>query len=501
MATHDIALQNSQKIIWETTHPEVSPDLYNKDLAPTSRKDRSWSTFSICALWINDVHNLGNYSFAIGLLSLGMNGTELALSLGLGSIFLFVLLSLSGYMGVKTGVPFPVLCRISFGIRGAHFPALVRGLVATVWFGIQTYLASIVLTIMLTTLWPSLKPLTEPHVLGLSHLGWISFLLLWITQLGIACYGMEAIRRYEAFSGPLILITFISLAGWIAYASGGHFVWPSPHSSQPVEAWKRIAGAAVLWVAVYGTFILSFCDFTRHAKSFGAVIRGNFWGLPINIMIFTAIALSITGGQLAIDGELIKGPTDIVSKIPYTPALILACLSLLMLTIAVNLMANFVAAAYAFTNYFPNVLTFRSATVITAIVGLVILPWNLYNSPNVIMVFLNGIGLILGPIFGVIATDYWFIRLGKIDVVALYSDAKAEPYFYTNGFNVRAIGSVSVAGFLCLLIELAPALGGLANISWLLGAITAALIYALISPRQTTSTERDGEAIAVSSKH
>jgi NCS1 family nucleobase:cation symporter-1 len=43
---------------------------------------------------------------------------------------------------VKTGVPFPVLARASFGTFGANAPALVRAIVACFWYGAQTSAAS-----------------------------------------------------------------------------------------------------------------------------------------------------------------------------------------------------------------------------------------------------------------------------------------------------------------------------------------------------------------------
>lgn len=92
--------------------------------------------------------------------------------------------NLSGYMGQKTGIPFPVMSRISFGVGGAQIPALIRGAVAIAWFGIQTYLASHVLNVLLITLHHPLVGLTENSFLGLSTLGWISFGFLWCVQIG-----------------------------------------------------------------------------------------------------------------------------------------------------------------------------------------------------------------------------------------------------------------------------------------------------------------------------
>ena len=67
------------------------------------------------------MHNIANYSFAIGLYALGLGGWQILLSLGIGAALVYFFMNLSGYMGQKTGVPFPVISRISFGIYGRRF--------------------------------------------------------------------------------------------------------------------------------------------------------------------------------------------------------------------------------------------------------------------------------------------------------------------------------------------------------------------------------------------
>ena len=158
--------------------PSISERLYNQDLAPTKRAGRRWSAYNIFTLWANDVHSLGNYAFAIGLFALGLGAWQILLSFLFGAAFLFLLLSLSGFMGEKLGVPFPVMSRIAFGIRGAQLAGVLRGGVAIVWFGIQTYLASVVLRVLLIALMPGLASLDQNSILGLSTLGWIAFVAL-----------------------------------------------------------------------------------------------------------------------------------------------------------------------------------------------------------------------------------------------------------------------------------------------------------------------------------
>ena len=117
-----------------------SPGLYNEDLAPA--KERNWGAFSIFNVWTSDVHSLWGYYLAASLFLLCGSFVNFLLAIGLGSLVIFFLMNLVGYAGEKTGVPYPVLARASFGVWGANLPALVRAVVACFWYGAQTAAAS-----------------------------------------------------------------------------------------------------------------------------------------------------------------------------------------------------------------------------------------------------------------------------------------------------------------------------------------------------------------------
>ena len=144
-----------------------------------------------------------------------------------------------------------------------------------------------------------------------------------------------------------------------------------------------------------------------------------------------------------------------------------------MLTIAVNLMANFVAPIYVLANLFPRHLNFRRAALVSAVIGLVILPWNLYNNPTVIVYFLGGLGAILGPLFGVIMADYWLIRKSKVNVPDLYTDDDTGDYHYRGGFNLRAIMALIPAAVIAVILALVPFFPPVAGFSWFIGAGSA----------------------------
>lgn len=480
---------------------DVSPKLYNADLAPTKRAGRRWSAYNIFTLWANDVHSLGNYAFAIGLFALGLGAWQILLAFLIGALLLFGLLSLSGFMGEKTGVPFPVMSRIAFGIHGAQIAAIVRGGVAIVWFGVQTYLASVVGRVMLVALFPSLASLDTNRFLGLSSLGWMTFLVLWVIQVVIVSFGMDMIRKYEAFAGPIILITMLSIAIWMFIQAGGSIALSTTQSLTGGAMWRQIFVGGALWVAIYGTFVLNFCDFTRSAKSRRAITKGNLFGIPINMLFFGCIVVVLAGAQFQINGQIIESPADIVKTIPNTFLLVMACLALLVLTVAVNLMANFVAPIYMLANLFPRHLNFRRAGVVSGLIGVVILPWNLYNNPGVIEYFLGGLGAILGPLFGVIMTDYWLIRKARINVPDLYRESPTADYHYRRGFNPRAIAALVPAAVIAIILALVPAFHVVSGFSWFFGAGLAAVFYFFLADRTRTCRDVSGESIAVPSVH
>jgi len=487
--------------------------LYNYDIAPSKKEGRTWSSYNIFALWANDVHSLGNYTFAIAMFALGLGAWQILLAMGFGSLFLLVLLTISGFVGYKVGVPFPVMSRISFGVRGAHIPALFRGGVAIAWFGIQTYLASLVCNILVLSLFPGASGMTQHKLLGLDYLGWICFAVLWVIQVIIACYGIEMVRKFEAYSGPIILVTFLAMAIAVVVQVHGHITWQpkatlggKPWALHGWDMWHEILAGASGWVAIYGTFVLNFCDFTRGAKSKRSIVLGNIAGIPVNTIFFGCIVVLLAGGRFTVDGTVIAGPEDVVHTFS-TPFLVLACLSLVILTVGVNLMANFVAPAYALTNIAPKKLDFRKSAIISGVIGFVILPWNLYNSPAVINYFLGGLGAVLGPLFGIVMADYWVLRKQRVNVPDLYTFDKNGDYHYSNGINKRAVialvpsALISIAFAFSGQIHSLSALSGYGPFSWFIAAGIAFVLYLVVADRSRTFRDVDGEAIAVQAHH
>jgi len=187
--------------------------LWNPDLAPTPLSRRTWSTYHIAALWIGMSVVITTYTLASGLMQQGMSWWQAMLTILLGNAIVLIPMILNAHAGTKYGVSFPVLCRASFGVRGANVPAILRALVACGWFGIQTWIGGLALDTLLRAAWPGWT--------GVPGNVWIAFALFWLAQVAIIVRGLEGIKKLEGWSAPLLLAGGALLLGWAIVRGGG----------------------------------------------------------------------------------------------------------------------------------------------------------------------------------------------------------------------------------------------------------------------------------------
>src|SRR3984893_1679070 len=261
----------------------ADPRLYNHDLAPTAPEGRTWGVFSLFAMWMSDVHSVGGYTFAASLFFLGLTGWQVLLSMLAGIMAVYFLMNLIGRPSLRYGIPFPVMARGSFGVIGANPPSIVRGVVGIVWYGVQTYFASKAVQVLVVTLSPSTAALTHNSIIGLSTLAWLSFLFMWFFQLVIFLSGMERIRRFIDFCGPVVYVVMFALAIWMLWQAGfsSLSLQLSPPAASNAATVGVMANAAMLIVAYLSALLLKLRYFACFGKDEAAMKMGNFLGLPV----------------------------------------------------------------------------------------------------------------------------------------------------------------------------------------------------------------------------
>jgi nucleobase:cation symporter-1, NCS1 family len=413
--------------------------LWNPDLAPTPLSRRTWSTYHIAALWIGMSVVITTYTLASGLMQQGMNWWQAMLTILLGNVIVLVPMILNAHAGTKYGVSFPVLCRASFGVTGANVPAILRALVACGWFGIQTWIGGLALNVLLTAAWPAWS--------GVASGIWISFAAFWLVQVWIIVKGLDGIKKLEGWSAPLLLGGGALLLLWAVRRGGGlaHVLDQSVRlQSGSTPFWQLFPSALTANVGYWATLSLNIPDFTRYARSQRSQALGQALGLPATMTAFAFIGVAVTSATMVVFGEAIWDPVELIARIGNLPAIIFGALVVMLAQLTTNMAANVVSPANDFSSLAPRHISYVTGGLITAAIGIVMMPWKLYaDAAAYIFTWLIGYSSLMGAIGGILIADYWVLRGRQLSTPDLFKvDGR---YAYANGVNPRAIAALVLA--------------------------------------------------------
>ncbi|MGY4956300.1 NCS1 family nucleobase:cation symporter-1 [Streptomyces nigrescens] len=465
----------------------------NADLRPVPLAERRWTTYNFAALWVGMAHNIPSWTLASGLVALGMDWKQAVLTIALANLVVLVPMLLTGHAGPKYGIPFPVLARASFGLRGANLPALVRAAVACCWFGIQTWIGGQGIYILLGKVfgggWAG-----ATEIAGYPWTLWLCFLVFWVVELAIIYRGMETLRRFENWAAPFVLVGALTLLGWMAAKAGGF----GPLLDQPStlgwgeDFWPVFFPSLMGMIGFWATLSLNIPDFTRFGAGQRAQVWGQSLGLPTTMTAFALLSVLVTSGSQAVYGAPIWDPVALAGKADNVFGLLFALVTVLIATISVNIAANVVSPAYDLAHLAPKFINFRTGALITGVIGVIILPWKLTATPELyIFTWLGVVGGLLGTVAGILIADYWIIRRTVLDLADLYRPG--GHYWYTAGWNWRAVLAFVIGGLLAVggsyshpgkgpfpTDGLLPFLKPLADYGWAVGLATALALYTVL---------------------
>ena len=462
--------------------------LHNDSLAPVPKEKQTWGWFEIFNIWANDIQSLFGYTLVASLfISYGVSGWTAFSGLICAGLFVMFLVNLSGNAGQAHGIPYPVLARASMGVRGSKLPAILRAIVAVFWYGVQTYFASTALTLLINTI---IGGSGGAEFLGISIIGWISFVIVWAFQIWIFSKGMEWVSIFLNVAGPFVYAVMIGLLivlwqksdGQLLSAAQTIFANPDATASTEFKGFIAIVGTMISYFAAV---MINFSDFSRYTKSRSAMVMGNLTGLPLNMIIFSSLALLITAGAAVIYGEKLTNPTDIVERTDSALLSIVAAITFFAATVGINLVANFIPAVNGIANLAPSKINFHRAGLITSGFAFIIGGlWVSFISEVGISGFVNTLGATLAPLYGIMIADYYLVKHQKLDVDDLYSNDKNAKYAYKNGWNDKALIAFAIAGVFSISTVWVDALSVLSGYAWVIGAILGGVIYKLLSAKE-----------------
>jgi nucleobase:cation symporter-1, NCS1 family len=456
--------------------------LYNEDLAPLPPEKRKWGAFEIFNVWNNDIQSLFGYSLAASLfITYGLNGWAVFAAIVIAGFFVMLLVNLTGRPSVKYGVPYPVMARPSMGVYGARFPALIRGIVAIFWYGVQTYFASTAVALLLNTL---LGIEGGATFLGMTAIGWLSYLIVCVFQVALFMRGIDWVGKFLNWAGPFVYIVMIALCLVIWWKAGNSIfgalgtIFEGAEATDPrgpVAAFFAIIGTMI---AYFAAVVINFGDFSRFVRSESAMRTGNFWGLPVSMAFFSFIALFVTAGTVVLFGEQLINPADIVDRVDNVLLTVIAAFTFFAATVGINLVANFIPPAYDIANLNPQKISAKMGGVITAVIAFFIgALWLPVISTIGIAGFVDTLGAVLAPLYGILVADYYLVRRQHVSVDDMFSSDPGGPYYYSKGWNRKAIAAFGIAAIFSVATVWVPALAQLSGYGWVIGAVLGGMLH------------------------
>ena len=251
-------------------------------------------------------------------------------------------------------------------------------------------------------------------------------------------------------------------------------------------------------VTVIGTFfayfsilIVNFGDYSRYVKNKNELIKGNL-SLLLNFILLSLFSILIVIGSdiilaknnIPIESILVN-PTDIIGKLNNTFLTVIVIIFILTATASTNLIANYIPSQNTLINLLPSRLNLKSSgmTILffSFFVGALWLP---FLSQIGVLSFVDTLGSLFGPIFGIIVADFFLVRKLKINSNDLFTANSDSVYYYSNGWQYKGLYSLLIGFIFSASTIWNINLNFLQSFSWIIGALMSFIVYYLLASKQ-----------------
>ncbi|RFU31857.1 hypothetical protein B7463_g4480, partial [Scytalidium lignicola] len=482
--------------------------LYNHDLKPVEPARRQWGAWNFVGFWIADSFNINTWMISSSMIvpPSGLSWWQSWICVWLGYTIAACFVCLTGRIGAKYHISFPVVSRASFGIWGALWPVFNRAAMACIWFGVQAWLGGSCIKLMILAIWPSYKnvPNGIPNS-GTTTTDFVAFLIFWLLSLPAIWFPVHKIRHLFTVKAYIVPVAGVAFFIWaVVRAKGLGPIVKQPNTSHGSQlAWGIILGIMSA-IANFATLIVNDPDFARFARKPRDTLWSQLITIPCGFAITSFIGVIVSSSSTVIfHGDPIWNPLDLLQSFldegtsRNRAGVFFIAFAFGLAQLGTNIAANSVSAGTDMTALLPRYINIRRGGYVCATVGLVMCPWNLLSTANKFTTYLSAYSVFLSSIAGVIISDYYFVRKGYLRVKDLYSARKVSPYYYTAGIHWRGYMAY-IAGILINIVGFVGAVGKdvpigatyIYNLNFFCGFIVASGVYWLlckISPIDATS--------------
>ncbi|KAI0699509.1 NCS1 nucleoside transporter family [Cerioporus squamosus] len=481
----------------------------NRDIVPLPPSRRTWGAWSYVGFWLLIGFNISGWTAASSLLGLGLNVWQAMISVIIGQLIVGCAVVANGFVGAEWHVGFPMYNRFVWGVFGNFFPLLIRILLSVVWYGVQLVFGGKSVKVVIGAIWPSFYTLhnTLPENAGIGLNDLIGILIFALISFPLLFIPPEHFRK-PFFCGSIVMIVAVfSIFVWALAKEGG--CGPLLNHPSELSGVEPLSGGSKLgWAMAYGVSstigstsggILGQSDFTRFAAYPRAQIISQLLMVPLSTVIISLVGVIVTScaaGFYPNDG-LLWTPYDLLPVIQARggPGARAACFfagcAFVISQFGINIPGNAIAGGIDLSGLLPTYINIRRGAFLTAVLGLAICPWKLLTGTSVFLTILSSFSVFLGPLTGVMTSDYLLIRQSRLRLTHLYMPKPACIYYFTYGINFRAVVAwifgvwPLMPGFISAVspkpIGVSEGWTHCYDLAWLLGFVLSASVHVLLS--------------------
>ena len=471
--------------------------LVNWDLVTVNPSNKVWNWTDLFYFWGVNIQSVIGFSLITSLYVIyGLNTFVVLFGSILASILVYFFSNLIGKPSQKFGLPFVVLLRSSLGFRGAQYFGFLRSIVGMFMFGIQTYFLSKALGFLFRIAFFSYDnnflglEIFLIFLFGLDIIDWASISIAMILQIFLFSIGMNFNKKLIKFSAisvylGMIIFFFVVLLSDVKLSTNAFLNALNLSNFIDKNNFIPLITVTGTIFAYFSIVILSFGDFSRYVKDEKELKKGNF-SLILNLILFSFFALFIVIGAdvfLKENSEKIfTNPTDIIGKLNNLLVTVSVLIFILIASISTNLIANFIPSQYSLINLIPSSLSFKSSSFIIAIAGFLIgVFWLTFLSQIGILAFVDTAAAFFGPLFGIMISDYYFIKKGNLINKDIYSLEKSGSYYFSSGWHIKGIYSLFLGFVFSASTIWNSDLMFLQSYAWIIGAFVSSITYYLLA--------------------
>ena len=476
--------------------------LINWEIVSVNPNEKIWDWKDLFFFWGVNIQSVIAFSLVTSLyLVYELSFFIVLIGSLIGSFFVYFFANLSGKPSQKSGLPFPVVLRSSFGVKGAKYFSLLRGLVGIFMFGVQTYFLSkaisYLIRIFIFSIDSSLlgQDIFLIFLLGLNIIDWGSFIITILLQ-GFLFSKNHKINRLiinfsaiAVYSGMLFFFLVVLLLDvkLVAQSFADIFDLNNFFLKSNIAPLFVVAGTVF---AYFSVVLVNYGDFSRYVKNENELKKGNL-SLILNLLIFSFFSVFIViGSDIFLNKNMgnmeriLTNPTDIVGKIGNIQITIIVLFFISFASASTNLIANYIPTQNTLLNFLPTKLNIKSTAIVISIIGFIIgIFWLPLLSQIGILAFVDTFSAIFGPLFGVMVIDYYLVKKTNLSNKDFFSVESNGAYFYSNGWHLKAIYSLSIGFIFAASTIWNESLMNFHSYSWMIGAFISSLTYYLLVSR------------------